>query len=87
VSCGGHTLFAENVVVATGALTPLMWRVRRSDFAPAGIERVPRVTAVRDGNPENGRILEVSNVIWCTGYTPHYDWIDLPMRTLFKGYF
>ena len=53
-------------------------RVRRKDFAPAGIERVPRMTGVKNGYPslENGRVLEVSNVIWCTGYTPNYDWID-----------
>ena len=58
-------------------------RVRRKDFAPAGVERVPRVTGVRDGFPvlENGRVLDVSNVIWCTGYAPDYDWIDLPLRT------
>ena len=58
-------------------------RVRRKDFAPAGIERVPRTTGVRNGYPvlENGRVLEVSNVVWCTGYAPHYDWIDLPLRT------
>ena len=58
-------------------------RVRRKDFAPAGIERVPRVTGVRNGFPvlENGRVLEVSNVIWCTGYAPNYDWIDLSLPT------
>ena len=58
-------------------------RVRRKDFAPAGIERVPRMTAVRNGHPilANGRVLEVSNVIWCTGYAPHYDWIDLSLPT------
>ena len=27
---------------------------------------------------EDGRVLDVSNVIWSTGYTPSYDWIDLP---------
>ena len=56
-------------------------RVRRKDFAPAGIERVPRVSAVRDGCPvlANGRRLEVANVIWCTGYAPRYDWIDLSL--------
>lgn len=27
------------------------------------------------------RVLEVSNVIWCTGYAPHYDWIDLSLGT------
>ena len=58
-------------------------RVRREDFAPAGIERVPRMTGARNGYPvlANGRVLEVSNVIWCTGYTPNYDWIDLSLPT------
>jgi putative flavoprotein involved in K+ transport len=58
-------------------------RVRREDFVRAGIERVPRMTAVRNGCPvlENGTVLEVSNVIWCTGYAPNYDWIDLSMQT------
>jgi putative flavoprotein involved in K+ transport len=56
-------------------------RVRRKDFAAAGIERVPRMTGVRDGYPvlEDGRVLKVSNVVWCTGFTPNYDWIDLPL--------
>lgn len=56
-------------------------RVRRKDFARAGIERVPRVTGVKNGYPilENGRVLEVSNVIWCTGYSANYDWIDFPL--------
>jgi putative flavoprotein involved in K+ transport len=58
-------------------------RVRRKDFAPAGVERVPRMTGVRNGFPvlEDGRILEVSNVIWCTGFTPDYSWIDLSLAT------
>jgi putative flavoprotein involved in K+ transport len=30
---------------------------------------------------EDGTVLDVSNVIWCTGYAPHYDWIDLSLRT------
>jgi putative flavoprotein involved in K+ transport len=58
-------------------------RVRRKDFAAAGIERVPRMIAVRNGCPvlEDGRTLEVSNVVWCTGFTPNYDWIDLSLPT------
>ena len=59
-------------------------RVRRQDLAAAGIERVPRVTgATKDGDPvlQDGRVLEVSNVIWCTGFTPGYDWIDLSLPT------
>ena len=55
-------------------------RVRRKDIAAAGIERVGRTTGVKGGYPmlEDGRVLDVSNVIWSTGYTPSYDWIDLP---------
>ncbi len=56
-------------------------RVRQKDFAAAGIERVPRVTGVRRGYPllADGRVLEVSNVVWCTGFTPGFDWIDLSL--------
>lgn len=58
-------------------------RVRRRDFAAAGIERVPRVTGVSNGYPllESGRGLEVSNVIWCTGFTSDYDWIAFSLPT------
>jgi putative flavoprotein involved in K+ transport len=58
-------------------------RVRQQDFAPAGVERVPRMTGVRNGAPvlEDGRLLDVSNVIWCTGFTLAYDWIDLALPT------
>jgi putative flavoprotein involved in K+ transport len=53
-------------------------RVRRSDFVAAGITRVGRTTGVQDGDPqlEDGRVLKVANVIWCTGYTPDFSWID-----------
>jgi putative flavoprotein involved in K+ transport len=60
-------------------------RVRRKDFADAGIERVPRVTGVADGLPvlEDGRVLEVANVIWCTGLRPDYDWLDIPVPSCY----
>ncbi len=34
-----------------------------------------------DGQPvtEDGRVLVVTNVIWCTGYRPGFSWIDLPV--------
>lgn len=56
-------------------------RVRRRDIAAAGIERVPRAAGVRDGKPvlDDGRILEVANVIWCTGFALDLSWIDLPI--------
>jgi putative flavoprotein involved in K+ transport len=58
-------------------------RVRRKDFAVAGVERVPRVSGVSNRCPvlEDGRRLEVANVVWCTGFTPDYDWIDLSLPT------
>jgi putative flavoprotein involved in K+ transport len=58
-------------------------RVRRKDIVGAGIERVGKTTGVRDGYPliDDGRVLEVSNVIWCTGYSPDFSWVDLPLPT------
>jgi putative flavoprotein involved in K+ transport len=58
-------------------------RVRRKDFAPAGIKRVPRTTGVKNGYPllKDGTVLTVSNVIWCTGFRPDYHWIDLSLAT------
>jgi putative flavoprotein involved in K+ transport len=60
--------------------TPLI-RVKPQDLIDAGIERVGRVTGVQGGKPllEDGRTLEVRNVIWCTGYEPGFSWIDLPV--------
>jgi putative flavoprotein involved in K+ transport len=56
-------------------------RIRPRDLAAAGVERVPRTVGVRGGLPalEDGRVLEVANVVWCTGYQPGFSWIDLPV--------
>jgi len=56
-------------------------RVKSCDLAVCGVQRVPRVTGVREGLPllEDGRTLAVANVIWCTGLHPGFDWIDLPV--------
>jgi putative flavoprotein involved in K+ transport len=63
-------------------------RVRRKDIIAAGIERVGRTTGVRDGFPllEDGRVLEASNVIWCTGYKPDFSWLELPLATTTHGF-
>lgn len=58
-------------------------RVRAADLAAAGVERVfTRVAGVKDGLPvmEDGRVLDVANVVWCTGFRPDYGWIDLPLE-------
>ena len=56
-------------------------RTRAKDLEAAGVERVPRVVGVRDGLPvlEDDRVLEVANVIWCTGFRTDFRWIDLPV--------
>jgi putative flavoprotein involved in K+ transport len=56
-------------------------RTKSQDLIAAGIERVPRTVGVQDGHPllEDGRILDVTNIIWCTGFTPGFSWIDLPV--------
>jgi putative flavoprotein involved in K+ transport len=57
---------------------PLL-RVRRDDLVRAGVEMVEaRVVGVRDGKPllADGQVLDVANVVWCTGYRPDYGWID-----------
>jgi putative flavoprotein involved in K+ transport len=56
-------------------------RLKPRDLAAAGIERVPKMMGVREGRPvlENQQILEVANVIWCTGFRPDFSWIDLPV--------
>ncbi|HXH84479.1 MAG TPA: NAD(P)-binding domain-containing protein [Candidatus Tectomicrobia bacterium] len=60
--------------------TPLI-RPRRQDLEAAGIRRVPRTAGVRDGRPvlEDGRVLDVANVVWCTGFRPDFGWIDVPV--------
>jgi putative flavoprotein involved in K+ transport len=65
-------------LVSHGA--PLV-RVKPKDLTAAGIRRVPRVVGVRDGHPllADQRVLEVDNVIWCTGSGPDFSWIDLPV--------
>jgi len=56
-------------------------RVMPKDMAAAGVERVPRMAGVRDGRPvlEDGRSLQVSNVIWCTGFHPGFSWLHIPV--------
>ena len=56
-------------------------RTKRRDLAQAGVQAVPRVTGIRDGLPVVGdsQVLEVANVVWCTGYREDFSWIKLPV--------
>jgi putative flavoprotein involved in K+ transport len=60
---------------------PLL-RYRSGDPAAAGVERVfARAVGARDGRPvlDDGRVLDVANVVWCTGFRQDFGWIDLPV--------
>jgi putative flavoprotein involved in K+ transport len=56
-------------------------RVKLKDLAAAGVEQVPRTVGIEGGRPalEDGHVLDVSNVIWCTGFREEFPWIDLPV--------
>jgi putative flavoprotein involved in K+ transport len=56
-------------------------RVKPQDIVDAGITRVSRVSGVKDGRPmlDDGQVLDVANVIWCTGFSNGFSWIDLPI--------
>ena len=54
-------------------------RIWPEDLAAAGVERVfARTVGVRDGLPllDDGQVVDVTNVIWCTGFRPNFDWIE-----------
>jgi putative flavoprotein involved in K+ transport len=55
-------------------------RVKSKDLEQAGVLLAPKTTEVRDGRPvfADGRILDVANVIWATGFRQDYSWIDIP---------
>jgi putative flavoprotein involved in K+ transport len=57
-------------------------RVKREDLAAAGVEHTEaRTVGVQDGKPvlADGRVLDVANVVWCTGFGKDTDWIRLPI--------
>ena len=67
---------------------PLL-RYRRPDLRRTGVERVlERTVGVQDGQPvlDGGRVLDVRNVVWCTGFRPDFEWIRLPLEIGDDGY-
>ena len=56
-------------------------RVKPRWLDAAGVRQVGKVVAVQDGLPvlEDGQVLDVANVIWCTGFRHDLSWIDLPI--------
>lgn len=61
---------------------PPLLRYRRPELKAAGVEmRSARTTGVVDGKPQldDGRVVDVANVVWCTGYRPDFSWVRLPV--------
>ena len=56
-------------------------RVKPKDLAAAGVR--PGAADRRSGRgattTNDGRRLDVANVVWCTGFHPGFSWIDLPV--------
>jgi putative flavoprotein involved in K+ transport len=54
-------------------------RVKLKDLESAGVVRLPRTISARHGRPvmEDGGVVEVPNVVWCTGYRAMFDWVHL----------
>ncbi|WP_068272409.1 flavin-containing monooxygenase [Aldersonia kunmingensis] len=57
---------------------PLL-RVKRQHLTAAGVEHIEqRVVGVVDGKPQldDGQVLDVRNIVWCTGFVKDVSWID-----------
>ena len=56
-------------------------RTRPEDLLRAGVKRVPRLRGAKEGKPllEDGTVMEVANIVWCTGFDHGMSWLDLPV--------
>jgi putative flavoprotein involved in K+ transport len=76
-----RTPLGRKVRTKAATMGAMLVRVKPKWIVAAGVERVPRAVGANGGLPmlEDGRTLEVRNVIWCTGYGQDLSWIDLPI--------
>ena len=60
--------------------SPLI-RSDHQEIFKAGIQPVSRLAGVQAGRPrlQDGSAMDVSAVVWATGFHPDYTWIDLPI--------
>jgi putative flavoprotein involved in K+ transport len=73
----GRTMQRE--IRTSGA--PLV-RVKLADLVAAGVRHVEaRTTGTQDGKPvlDDGTVLDVANVVWCTGYRQDFSFIHPPV--------
>jgi putative flavoprotein involved in K+ transport len=65
--------------IRSGTLTAPLLRVTRRHLDAAGVHRTEaRTTGVVDGRPalEDGTVLDVANIVWCTGYRQDFSFIE-----------
>jgi putative flavoprotein involved in K+ transport len=56
-------------------------RTKTAHLTAAGVTLVPRTEVVTNGKPQlaDGTVLDVSSVVWSTGFHIGRSWIDLPV--------
>jgi putative flavoprotein involved in K+ transport len=76
-----NTPVGRKIVSRVGGRGAPLLRITPHDIAAAGVKRVGRITGVEGGRPrvEDGRVLDVTNVVWCTGFGHDFGWIHLPV--------
>jgi putative flavoprotein involved in K+ transport len=74
----------ESIVRGGGPLV----NVSKEDLVTAGVERLPRVAGVENGQPklEDGRIMHFSSIVWATGFRPDFSWIDMEITDKTTGW-
>jgi putative flavoprotein involved in K+ transport len=67
----------KDVLGGTDALIGITER----DIVNGGVRRAGRVTGVLNGKPqlESGEVLDVAAIVWSTGFTPDFSWVDAPV--------
>jgi putative flavoprotein involved in K+ transport len=70
----------RSLAKSKGKGDPLV-RVKPKQLEAAGVHRVGKTVGVRAGRPltEDGEMLDVSTVVWATGFGHDLSWIDLPI--------
>jgi putative flavoprotein involved in K+ transport len=76
-----RTSIGRRALVKSASQGDPLVRVKPKWLDAAGVRRVGKTVAARDGMPvlEDGRVLDVANVIWCTGSRSDFSWLDLPI--------
>lgn len=73
------TWVGQKLIDQAQEYTDPLIRSSETDLDNAGVTRVPRTDGVVDGKPRvaDGDVLDVTAVIWATGFRLEFDWIEL----------